>query len=536
MMDHKIGLLFARLTEDNDGHSVRETVCQTLQQELGDIIEILMWPEAIAVNHGHDVHSMLAALATAREWLAEMRCDLLLWGQIKRGRVLSVQFTGMESSIASEQCFPPSVTFEIPLDLLSEFRMVIVARVLASIASIDGTPNQNVIQAMRLAAEELATIVKHSATNFNTEMRGTLLYAYGNVLQRIGEHSSNSEDLIAAISVYRSALDDWTRERFPLRWAAIHSELGNAFQVVGDRESNEAWLREAVVAHQEALGARSREHVPLLWAVSQNNLGRALCALGERENRSDRFEQAVEAFREALKEWTRERVPLQWAMVQNSVAMALCAMGEREVGVARLQEAIEALRGARECCTRDGSPRLWTMFQHNLGNSLRALGERTTGTVHLQEGIAAIREALNYTPRDQFPMQWASIQHDLGVALVRLGEREGGIRLLNEAVGAFHEALKERSPECAPLQWAMTQSCLGNALVMLGELRSNALELQQAVTAYSGALGVLESRGPVRYRETVGRSLARTEMMLTKQRRKELAGAIRRPDASLRLS
>ena len=86
-------------------------------------------------------------------------------------------------------------------------------------------------------------------------------------------------------------------------------------------------LEEAVVAFREALKERSRERVPLEWARVQSNLGDALAHLGERESGTTKLEEAVIAYREALIERTRERVPLDWAMTQNNLGNALYVLG-----------------------------------------------------------------------------------------------------------------------------------------------------------------------------------------------------------------
>src|SRR5437764_9219486 len=88
-------------------------------------------------------------------------------------------------------------------------------------------------------------------------------------------------------------------------------------------------LEEAVTAYRDALKERTRERVPLDWATTQNNLGNALGSLGERESGTARLEEAVTAFRDALKERTRERVPLDWALTQNNLGVALLGLGER---------------------------------------------------------------------------------------------------------------------------------------------------------------------------------------------------------------
>ncbi len=98
----------------------------------------------------------------------------------------------------------------------------------------------------------------------------------------------------------------------------------------GERESGTARLEEAVAAYRAALEERTRERVPLDWAATQNNLGNALRTLGERESGTARLEEAVAAFRAALQEYTRARVPLDWAATQNNLGNR--ALGARARG------------------------------------------------------------------------------------------------------------------------------------------------------------------------------------------------------------
>ncbi len=54
------------------------------------------------------------------------------------------------------------------------------------------------------------------------------------------------------------------------------NNLGAALSALGERESGTAGLEEAVSAYRAALLERTRERVPLDWATTQNNLGAAL--------------------------------------------------------------------------------------------------------------------------------------------------------------------------------------------------------------------------------------------------------------------
>jgi tetratricopeptide (TPR) repeat protein len=118
-----------------------------------------------------------------------------------------------------------------------------------------------------------------------------------------GGRAARREEAVAA---YRAALQERTRERVPLNWAATQNNLGAALHTLGGRESGPAWLEEAVAAYRAALQERTRERVPLNWAATQNNLGAALQTLGERESGTARLEEAVAAYRATLQEYTRE--------------------------------------------------------------------------------------------------------------------------------------------------------------------------------------------------------------------------------------
>jgi tetratricopeptide (TPR) repeat protein len=318
--------------------------------------------------------------------------------------------------------------------------------------------------------------------------RGAARNDLGNTLEMLGKRESGTARLDEAVAAFRAALEERTRERVPLDWAATQNNLGNALWALGERESGTARLEEAVAAYRAALQEQTRERAPVDWAATQNNLGVALWALGKREGGTARLEEAVAAYRAALEERTRERVPPDWAATQNNLGVALGSLGERESGTARLEEAVAAYRAALEERTRERVPPDWAATQANLGNALRALGEREGKAGRVEEAVAAYRLALKELKRERVPLQWAMTQTNLGNALRALGEREGKAGRVEEAVAAFRAALGEQTRERVPLDWAMTQSCLGLALQSLGERENGTARLDEAVAAHRAAL------------------------------------------------
>jgi exonuclease VII small subunit len=108
---------------------------------------------------------------------------------------------------------------------------------------------------------------------------------------------------------------------FPSTGPPRRRNLGIALTNVRERESGTARLEEAVSAYRAALTEYSRERVPLNWVNAQRGLGSALLDLDGRESGSGQLEQAVAAYREALNEQTRERMALEWAATRNSSTM-----------------------------------------------------------------------------------------------------------------------------------------------------------------------------------------------------------------------
>ena len=131
--------------------------------------------------------------------------------------------------------------------------------------------------------------------------------------------------------------------------------LGAALETLGEHENGTTHLEEAVAAYRAALEEYPRERVPLKWAMTQHNLGNALEALGERESGTARLEEAVAAYHLSLEERTRERVPIDWAVTQYALGIALQALGDRESGMAGL-EALKAAAAAWEACLTIAPP------------------------------------------------------------------------------------------------------------------------------------------------------------------------------------
>ena len=395
----------------------------------------------------------------ARSELKHWHADLAVVGLVKQpGEALSLWFVPRSGDGTLSRGDEPYELDKATLgpDFHEDLRAELTAVALVAVAPLAETETRGRVLArgLRNSTEKLATLLENPAAISSGARRARLQLSLGNALQTLGERERGTEFLERAVGAYRAALEEYTRERVPLSWAATQNSLGNALRVLGERERGTERLERAVDAHRAALEEYTRERVPLSWAATQNSLGNALLRLGGRERGTERLERAVDAHRAALEEYTRERGPLNWALTQNNLGAALNTLGGRERGTERLEQAVEAYRTALDERTRSRVPLSWAATQNNLGNALLALGERERGTERLEQAVEAHHAALDERTRERVPLDWASTQNNLGAALLRLGGRERGTERLEQAVEAYRAALEEHTRERVPLNWA----------------------------------------------------------------------------------
>jgi hypothetical protein len=110
----------------------------------------------------------------------------------------------------------------------------------------------------------------------------------------------------------------YDRERFPHRWAAVHSELALSFRHrrQGNPRDN---LREAVRCSDAALQVFQIDIYPEDYAIAQSN--RASALLDSEWDRPRSMQLGIEAYREALRVYNRESYPDDWALVHKTSTM-----------------------------------------------------------------------------------------------------------------------------------------------------------------------------------------------------------------------
>jgi len=175
-----------------------------------------------------------------------------------------------------------------------------------------------------------------------------------------------------AVTAFREALKE---PALPNSGAIIQINLGTALQLLGAREENREYLGAAVTAYRAALQEMTRQQRPLVWAETQSKLAATLYKLGEHDSDTARMEEAIVAYGEALKEYIPESMAVQWATTTGNQGMALRDVAFRRRDLAMAERAISQITNAVERCRRVNYMQCVDYFQKQLPPA-QALAER----------------------------------------------------------------------------------------------------------------------------------------------------------------
>ena len=133
-----------------------------------------------------------------------------------------------------------------------------------------------------------------------------------------------------------------------------------------------------MAAHHAALEEYKRDRVPLRWAMTQMNLGVALTVLGARESGTARLEEAVIAYAAALEEYRSDRFPIDWATCTGGQGVTLMLIADRVGDAGRGQTAVEQIELALALMRQVGDESRVTYYEAGLRKA-KALLDRLAG-------------------------------------------------------------------------------------------------------------------------------------------------------------
>jgi tetratricopeptide (TPR) repeat protein len=137
----------------------------------------------------------------------------------------------------------------------------------------------------------------------------------GGVLLEIADRSGNLVGIEEAVTILRESLEVRTQAAAPMAFASSKNNLGPALVRLGEFKNEPRYFKEAI----DALNVWTRESTPTRWAIAQQNLGDAYMSMARNEKSVAVAEEAHGAYELALSERHRDREPLHWAGTQAAL-------------------------------------------------------------------------------------------------------------------------------------------------------------------------------------------------------------------------
>jgi tetratricopeptide (TPR) repeat protein len=83
----------------------------------------------------------------------------------------------------------------------------------------------------------------------------------GATLAKLGQKESNAARLYEAAEMFRTALQGYSREHYPIRWADVQGHLGHVLQSIGILENDISKLEQAIALYDAALELLDKEEI-----------------------------------------------------------------------------------------------------------------------------------------------------------------------------------------------------------------------------------------------------------------------------------
>ena len=403
---------------------------------------------ALAPDAAGSPAELLAAAATARQWLARERADLLIWGEIPApGTTLHLRFV----SAAVEEEDPPggfslATTLNLPVDFGPEFAPLLLAVSLAATTPGSEGKRLRLGQALEEALYAAMPCVHNLPADLTARERAAILMCYGNALATLANRGGNRDLYQVAAQTYQASLENRSREDDPLDWALTKKHLGAVLQALAERTNDMDTFAAAADALRGALDVLTRAEFPRAWAATQNRLGQVLYRLDSRTGERDMLGDSLNAFQAALMVFTRSETPLLWAEVMNNFAQAAQVLGQQLRNTEVLTKAADACRAALTVRTEAADPLPFAATQNTLGSALFLLGRLTGESAHLEGAAEAFEKARAvYTALDADAMA-AVTEKNLSHVDRLLGGPAAARRRDTEGEGADRPAAQGRRP------------------------------------------------------------------------------------------
>jgi tetratricopeptide (TPR) repeat protein len=464
----KISILIAKLGSDNAANSCHHSIREAIRSAMPGTVDVIAWPEELALKDGLDEAARADANETARKWMRAKNCDLLISGRIKSSNVVSLTFTpyspvpiSRNGVIADPQSYSlPIDTMDFPTAFIDDLGAAIAA---CAVANIRKHNDAGFVPAIEKIAAQLEKIIETPKLSVDLRTKARFFDCQALARGSLFIHAGRESDLRSAICASENALQLIDQSEFPLDWANITGRLGVSFALLGDLLGDINALDQAAESLRSTLPYFSKDL--LLWTKAQLNLASVFIHKFQLSGSVNYLVTALEVYDQVICDELRQQDSTLWGTAQHNYGACLALFADQQAGDDALARALDAFGLALDVRTAD-FPRQRSDTLLNLSVALIALGSRQNILEWYLEAIHRLREATALVPVKYSPRKWLLIQNNLGLALALAGEEDSSKR--HEAIDVLRGA-RGKVSFASPQVAQKISINLGKALMLAGK-------------------------------------------------------------------
>lgn len=485
--ENKFSVLVARFVGDDDIYTSRNNVAESIQNDFGASLQVVTWPEELALREGGGDAALAQLEETAKRWLEATHCDVLVWGRVKDKNLVVLYFLSQSGSIYGGKTHQLTDTLELPVTSIAELGGMIAARVadLVDRNKIDATLFQ---QELKGVADKLGNLRRRMPSALGALTRGSIHYNHALALHHLGMESQLSL-LKETVDAYRHALKEWTPDDYPWKWIMAQQNLAAALRRWGSESSNIALLQEAVAANQAILDNFTAGR-PGLTAIDRlnamYNMSVCLGSIGLKLGSTDHLKRACNAVGEAIRLSDGELSKDELARFHSQEGLALRDLAKLTADRETTARARASFGRACQLVSREKHPRRWARYRTHYGELCCTLLWRTKDAKYLEEGLDALREAVSVSRQHGTRWELAQALNELGTAQFISYEHTNNMDDGDDSIASLGEAI-ELIGTISPRDMRLFERNLANILHEKGARERSTDLVRQAIALYEGA-------------------------------------------------
>jgi tetratricopeptide (TPR) repeat protein len=493
----KIAILLPRLAGDDSACSQRETVREAIKHEFGEAVELMVWPETLTLPEGNDADAGTQSDRTARGWLEQTGCDVVVWGRVKGSNVLSLRISNGINAVDQKPYKLSSQTLDLP----QEFGLELCAQIAVQ-AAAEAMPAYDGGTHLVPLLEQLVRRFEALLARVDTP---DFQLAYSAVLHRLGEQLRDTSLLKKALHHAEAAAQTLVRTETPGELVYVNYNIGSILMDLAERTADPIVLDRAR-SHLEA----ARDHIDT--DEGDISYGIVLAMIGNQRRDTSLLQQAAAEFEKVRSAPLGRHSDTDVGKAHHNLGTVRTTLFDITADPAEIEAAIEVLEGAMTFRTVHAAPLYYAKTHQSLGATHMAKAYLTHSPEDVGRAMHHLMTALEIYERYGLVQIAAEVRYNLATAHISAARLLSSLPHITAGITIL-ESLETLWPADGDKRWVDLQNVLGTAYGMAADHGDDEEMAELAISTLVGARARVDKRSQPEHWIGIGENLANAYMV-----------------------